>query len=151
MMRTMADRPIPTPWPRPARQTAVRRWLRKPRARRSVAKPALLHVIAFLVGGAGRAHAQAAPPAEHEATAFDVMTMLAGHGLHDIEHERWNLYGQFTYISSWKPAFRAAYTNANGSINSLVPTAERSFTGSFTLFLGVRLWSGAEAYFVPEV
>jgi hypothetical protein len=108
-------------------------------------------VVALVLGMAGQAHAQAAPPAEREDTAPDLMNLLAAHGLHDIENERWNLYGQFTYISSWKRPFSAAYTNANGSINSLLPTAERSFTGSFTLFLGVRLWSGAEAYFVPEV
>ena len=55
--------------------------------------------------------------------------MLADKGLHDIENESWNAYGQFTYISSWKPSFYAPYTNLNGSINSLLPTAERSFTG----------------------
>jgi hypothetical protein len=27
------------------------------------------------------------------------------HGLHDTENESWNAYGQFTYISSWKPQF----------------------------------------------
>jgi hypothetical protein len=79
------------------------------------------------------------------------MKVLAEDGLHDIENESWNAYGQFTYISSWKLAFPAAYTNLNGSINSLLPTAERSFTGTATLYLGVRLWSGAEAYLVPEV
>ncbi|HEX9101442.1 MAG TPA: carbohydrate porin, partial [Polyangia bacterium] len=43
------------------------------------------------------------------------------------------------------------YTNANGSVNSLSTDYERSFTGSFTLFFGVKLWRGAEVYFVPEV
>lgn len=66
------------------------------------------------------------------------MKMLADKGLHDIENESWNAYGQFTYISSWKPSFYAPYTNLNGSINSLLPTAERSFTGTATLYLGVR-------------
>jgi hypothetical protein len=55
------------------------------------------------------------------------------------------------HISSWKLAFPAAYTSLHGSINSLLPTADRSFTGTATLYLGVRLWSGAEAYLVPEV
>ena len=77
--------------------------------------------------------------------------MLADKGLHDIENESWNAYGQFTYISSWKPSFYAPYTNLNGSINSLLPTAERSFTGTATLYLGVRLWNGAEGYLVPEL
>jgi high affinity Mn2+ porin len=97
------------------------------------------------------ASAQAAPPGGHEDQAFDIMNLLAHHDLHDIDDESWNAYGQFTYISSWKLPFSAPYTNANGSINSLVPGAERSFTGSFTLYFGLRLWPGGEAYFVPEV
>ena len=79
------------------------------------------------------------------------MKLLTERGLHDIEHEDWNAYGQFTYISSWKPRFHAPYTNKNGSINSLLPVHERSFTGTATLYLGVRLWKGAEAYLAPEV
>lgn len=79
------------------------------------------------------------------------MKVLAKEGLHDIENESWNAYGQFTFIYSWKNAFRAPYTNLNGSINSLLPGAENSFTGSATLYLGLRLWNGAEAYLVPEV
>jgi high affinity Mn2+ porin len=79
------------------------------------------------------------------------MNVLDEHGLHDIENESWNAYGQFTYISSWKNSFAAPYTNLNGSINSLLPGAERSFTGTATLYLGVRLWKGAEAYVVPEL
>ena len=79
------------------------------------------------------------------------MQLLADKGLHDIDNESWNAYGQFTYISSWKPSFFAPYTNLNGSINSLLPTAERSFTGTVTLYLGARLWKGGEAYVVPEV
>ena len=79
------------------------------------------------------------------------MKLLTEHQLHDIENESWNAYGQFTYISSWKSAFPAPYTNASGSINSLSPDAERSFTGTATLYFGVRLWRGGEAYVVPEV
>jgi high affinity Mn2+ porin len=96
------------------------------------------------------AQAQAAPPAGHQDQAFDVMNLLANHDLHDIHDESWNAYGQFTYISNWKLPFQAPYTNANGSINSLVPDAERSFTGTFTLFFGLHLWPGGEAYLVPE-
>jgi high affinity Mn2+ porin len=96
------------------------------------------------------ARAQAAPPAGHQDQAFDVMNLLAQHDLHDIQDESWNAYGQFTYISSWKPGFQAPYTNANGSINSLSPDAERSYTGTFTLFFGLHLWPGGEGYLVPE-
>ncbi len=105
---------------------------------------------AVLLAGA-RAFGQAAPPAPHEDVAFDFMNLLSHHGLHDINNERWNVYGQFTYITSFKLPFAAPYTNANGSINSLVDDYERSFTGSFTLFFGLKLWHGGEVYFVPEV
>jgi hypothetical protein len=87
------------------------------------------------------------PPAEH----VDAMHLLAAHDLHNLNEEWWTLAAQFTYISSWKPAFRAEYTNQNGSINSLLPTAERSFTGTLTFMFGVRLWHGAEGYLVPEI
>jgi hypothetical protein len=123
------------------------------RAKRSaLAQPARLGWLcaAVLLFSAARAGAQAAPPDAHDDEAFDVMNLLSEHGLHDIQDESWNLYGQFTYISSWKRGFHAPYTNANGSTNSLLPSAERSFTGSFTLFFGLRLWHGGEVYFVPE-
>jgi high affinity Mn2+ porin len=104
-----------------------------------------------LLWSAVPAQAQAAPPAEHEDAAFDFMNLLSRAGLHNINDESWNAYGQFTYISSWKPFFPAAYTNVGGSQNSLLQDPERSFTGSFTLFFGLRLWKGGEAYLVPEV
>src|SRR5258708_5272900 len=107
--------------------------------------------IAHVLLGSESARAQAAPPAPHEEEAFDLMNVLSHHGWHNLDDESWNLYGQFTYISSWKLPFQAPYTNANGSINSLLPDAERSFTATFTLFFGLRLWPSAEAYFVPEV
>ena len=69
-------------------------------------------------------------------------------GVHDLKDERWNAYGQFTYISSWKGAFPASYTNLNGSTNSLLPGSERSFTGTATLYLGLKTWQGGEIYFV---
>ena len=108
-------------------------------------------LVAAIAFSSTRARAQAGPPAHHEDDAFDIMNVLAHAGLHDIKDERWNAYGQFTYISSWKLPFAAPYTNANGSINSLAPDRERSFTGSFTVFAGLRLWPGAEAYVAPEI
>lgn len=79
------------------------------------------------------------------------MRRLAARGLHDLGDEAWNAYGQLTWISSWKPSFRARYTNLDGSTNSLQPHAEWSFTGTATLYLGVRLWPGGEAYLAPEI
>ncbi len=108
-------------------------------------------VVARTLFAATPASAQPAPPAAHEDDAFDIMNVLAHRDLHDIKDESWNVYGQFTFLSSWKLPFYAPYTNANGSINSLSPAFEQSFTGTFTLFWGLRLWPGAEAYVVPEV
>ena len=80
-----------------------------------------------------------------------LMQHLADRGKHNVEDERWNAYGQFTYIYSWKQAFAAPYTNAGGSTNSLLPNAEQAFTGSATLYLAARTWKGGEVYFVPEL
>ena len=80
-----------------------------------------------------------------------LMKTLAESGQNDIDDESWNVDGQLTNISNWKTSFPAQYTNLNGSINSLLPGADRSFTGTATVYLGVRLWKGAEAYVVPEV
>ena len=97
------------------------------------------------------ASAQPAPPAPHENQAFDFMNLLTEHGLHDIHDEAWNAYGQSTLISAWKLPFRAPYTNANGSVNSLAPDAEQSWSWTVTLFLGLHLWRGGEVYVSPEV
>src|SRR5579862_8803545 len=90
------------------------------------------------------AAAQAPAPEPPSDQQPNLMKILTDRGVHDTEHERWNAYGQFTYISSWKPSFKAPYTNLNGSINSLLPVRERSFTGTATLYLGAALWKGAE-------
>ncbi len=98
-----------------------------------------------------RADAQPVPPAPHEDDSFDIMNELAHRGLHDIQDESWNLYGQYTYITSYKPRMHASYTNVHGSPNSLWPQAERGFTSTFTLFGGLRLWRGAVLYVAPEL
>ena len=108
-------------------------------------------VVATTVLGPSAAFSQSASPPPRPEDQFSFMKLLDEHGLHDTEDESWNAYGQFTYISSWKPQSPATYTNANGSINSLLPSKERSFTGTTTLYFGVRLWTGAEVYLVPEV
>ena len=117
-------------------------------AQRVVALVTLACPLLGLGHGAAQVMPAPAPPPGDQPT---LMKSLASKGLHDLEDESWNAYGQFTYISSWKPSFPARYTNLNGSINSLLPEAERSFTGTATLFLGVRPWGGAEFFLVPEV
>lgn len=123
-------------------------------APRRLVRAALLAALAALPAQAGDADESAAPAAAlsaDPAAAPTLMRRLADDGLHDLRDESWNAYGQVTYISSWKPSFPAAYTNLNGSPNSLSPGAEHSFTATATLYLGVKLWPGGEAYFVPEI
>ncbi len=90
-------------------------------------------------------------PDLNEDGEFSLMGALSDRGLHNIQDERWNFYSQATYISSWKQAFPAAYTNLNGSTSSLLPGAERGFTGTTTFYVGVKAWAGAELYVAPEM
>ncbi len=97
--------------------------------------------------------AQVSRPPGHADDAFDFMNLLSDLGLHNYDDETWNAYGQLTWISSFKAPFHAPYTNIdrNGTLFSLVPGFEHSFTGSATLYLGLRLWQGCAFYYVPEV
>lgn len=65
--------------------------------------------------------------------------------------ESWNAFGQATYIANKHDAFPAAYTNLNGSPNSLLAQKERSWSATATAYLGVRPWQGGEIFFVPEM
>ncbi len=78
--------------------------------------------------------------------------LLASQGFAEgAADERFISQGQFTYMWHRKESFPAAYTNLNGSPNSLSPERERSWTSTATMFLGVRPWHGGELYFVPEM
>lgn len=93
----------------------------------------------------------AAPARADEEPRADFMHVLAAHGLHDLDDELFNAYGQISLIGHGKAPFSAAYTNLHGTFRSLLPNAEGSWTASATLFLGGKLWRGAEAYIVPEL
>ena len=95
--------------------------------------------------------AESAEPDGREEDEFDFMNVLSDEGLHDLTDERWNAYGQTTYIYTWKPQFPALYTNLHGTPNSLLPQAETSFTATATGFFGVKTWDGGEVYAVPEM
>lgn len=117
---------------------------------------AVLSVAALLSSAVARADEVEGGRRDVEPTArasdeLDLMNWLARRGQHDLGDERWNAYGQLTWISSFKLPFHAPYTDANGSPNSLSPAFEHSYTGSATLYLGARLWPGAEAYAAPEL
>jgi len=110
-----------------------------------------LGVLIAVVVAPALSRAEVSESSERPAEQMDFMNFFAKRGLHDLTDERWNVYGQSTFISSWKAPFFAKYTNLNGSNSSLLPDFEYSFTWTFTLFAGVKLWPGAEVYFVPEV
>jgi hypothetical protein len=82
---------------------------------------------------------------------FSLMGALADHDWHDLKDERWNVYSQATYISSFKDKFSAAYSNLNGTPNSLDTKALYGFTATFTSYLGLKAWKGAEFYVAPEM
>ncbi len=94
------------------------------------------------------AQAENYPDLEDE---FSLMATLSDHDWHDLKDERWNVYSQGTYISSFKSAFPAAYTNLNGTPNSLSPKSEHGFTATFTSYVGLKLWQGGEVYAAPEM
>jgi high affinity Mn2+ porin len=91
--------------------------------------------------------AAVAEPSGREDEAFDFMNYLAHRGVHDLDEEPWNAYGQVTDIWSLKLASHETYHGAN----SLSSGQEVSFTETATLFAGMRLWPGAQYYLVPEI
>lgn len=62
------------------------------------------------------------------------------------EH-RINLHFQTTYIWQYKPSFHSPYKGNN----SLTGKEEKQNSITATLFLGIKLWKGAEFYYNPEI
>ena len=65
----------------------------------------------------------------------------------DIGPGSFEIHGQSTFIFQGYPAFAAPYDGAN----SLPASGQARETWTTSLFLGVRLWQGAEFYFNPEL
>lgn len=61
--------------------------------------------------------------------------------------EDWSLHVQSTFTEQFHPAFTSPYVGAN----SLDPKSDGDETFDLTLFGGVRLWDGGEAYANPEI
>jgi high affinity Mn2+ porin len=61
--------------------------------------------------------------------------------------ETWSLHGQMTFVDQYHPAFTSPYRGAN----SLDSGSRGNETFDATLFAGVRLWDGGEAYVNPEI
>jgi high affinity Mn2+ porin len=85
--------------------------------------------VAVLLGGTGVAAADEALP-----------------GLESGRNEPYAIHGQTTYVEQETNAFRASYRGPN----SLSPNEGRE-TFDATLYLGARLWSGAEGWISGEV
>jgi high affinity Mn2+ porin len=60
--------------------------------------------------------------------------------------EAFAFHGQFTYVEQETSGFKAPYAGAN----SLSPRSGKETTDA-TLYLGARLWSGAEVWINPEI
>jgi high affinity Mn2+ porin len=63
-----------------------------------------------------------------------------------LETDRFAFHGQATFLGQYDPPFRAPYAGPN----SLTPNTVRE-TADTTLYAGVRLWNGAEAWINPEI
>ena len=61
--------------------------------------------------------------------------------------EDWSLHGQTTFVDQYHPAFKSPYAGQN----SLDPGSRGDETFDATLFAGIRLWQGGEAYANPEI
>ena len=59
----------------------------------------------------------------------------------------WEWFGQITNVTQEHPSFRSPYRGDN----SLDPSRRIAETTDITLYAGVRLWRGAEAWVNPEV
>jgi high affinity Mn2+ porin len=59
----------------------------------------------------------------------------------------WEIHGQTTYIQQGYPRFRSPYLG----VNSLTPWPQTRETFTASIFLGVKLWEGAELYYNPEL
>jgi high affinity Mn2+ porin len=59
----------------------------------------------------------------------------------------WEIHGQTTYIQQGYPAFRSPYLGEN----SFTPWPQTRNTTTFSAFLGIKLWDGAELYYNPEL
>lgn len=70
-------------------------------------------------------------------------TLLAG-------KNAWSMHFQQTVITQWHPRFPAAYTSSE-DLYSLQPVEKAKTSLTTTLFLGRRLWKGAEVYLNPEL
>jgi len=116
--------------------------------------PLRLLAIALALCGAGvAAQAQQAPVTTQETAPTDAPAAAASDAAPADaakaapEEEQVSIHGQSTLIEQYHPAFHSPYS---GPL-SLDPGSRGDETLSVSLFLGWRLWQGAELYVNPEL
>jgi high affinity Mn2+ porin len=67
-------------------------------------------------------------------------------GISPLDVDNWMVHGQTTFVSQYDPPFHAPYSGAN----SLASNTGRE-TWDATLYVGRRLWDGAELWINPEI
>ncbi len=77
---------------------------------------------------------------------FALMLLLPGTSAR-AGNEIWSLHAQTTFVWQYHPAFRSLFRGPN----SLDPGSRGDETVNATLYAGVRLWDGGEAYADPEI
>jgi len=81
------------------------------------------------------------------AQSTNVLTLTSADQQDIQEESPWSFHGQATYVMQWHPDFSAAYTGQN----SMTPISNSAQTSDITLYIGRKLWSGAEIYINPEI
>jgi high affinity Mn2+ porin len=76
----------------------------------------------------------------------DPAANLFAKGLSALESDRFAFHAQATFLDQATPSFPSPYTGPN----SLTPGQSRE-TSDVTLYAGVKLWQGAEAWINPEI
>lgn len=76
-----------------------------------------------------------------------IVSSKAASGSNPEADNRWEIWGQSTYLGQGYPAFNAPYSGPN----SLTPNAQYKATWSNSLYINARLWDGGEFYFNPEL
>ena len=79
--------------------------------------------------------------------ALLALACATGHADDGTAPERFSLHAQATHVTQWQSAFRSPYQGDN----SLLPQRQQQGTNDITLYLGARLWPGAEVYANPEI
>lgn len=138
--------------PRPERGTGHRTPARR---RSSVPRPVGAGISRSALAATGVAWLLAVLPARAETSgaplsppAGSAVAAEPGHvGDAPVTPETWSAHGQFTFAGQSHRRFRAAYAGTN----SLDAAGSSKETIDATLFLGARLWQGAEVYLNPEV